>query len=145
VWLGFRLADPIIRLLITVAIFGIMWQSAKAVFTRLLDGGESHVVEDILRAARHVSDGSQVLDMRARWLGHRSASVRSGIKKRAVWGFNPGKQVEHACSQAAFPPWAHRRSLDTRHVDCRERFPGAACRTPFAKTALKSGYLVAAL
>jgi cation diffusion facilitator family transporter len=38
VWLGFPLADPIIGLLITIAIFGIVWQSAKAVFTRLLDG-----------------------------------------------------------------------------------------------------------
>ena len=35
VWLGFPLADPIIGLLITITIFGIVWQSAKAVFTRL--------------------------------------------------------------------------------------------------------------
>ena len=40
VWLGYPLADPIIGLLITVAIFGIVWQSARAVFTRLLDGVE---------------------------------------------------------------------------------------------------------
>jgi cation diffusion facilitator family transporter len=33
VWLGFALTDPIIGLLITITIFGIVWQSAKAVFT----------------------------------------------------------------------------------------------------------------
>jgi cation diffusion facilitator family transporter len=71
VWLGFSLADPIIGLLITIAIFGIVWQSAKAVFTRLLDGVDPHVVADIQYAARHVSEVSEVLDVRARWLGHR--------------------------------------------------------------------------
>ena len=40
VWLGFPLADPIIGLLITIAIFGIVWQSAKSVLTRMLDGVE---------------------------------------------------------------------------------------------------------
>ena len=38
VWLGFPLADPIIGLLITITIFGIVWESAKAVITRALDG-----------------------------------------------------------------------------------------------------------
>jgi cation diffusion facilitator family transporter len=34
VWFGYPLADPIIGLLITVAIMGIVWQSARAVLTR---------------------------------------------------------------------------------------------------------------
>src|SRR5205807_2755128 len=33
VWLGLPLADPLIGLLITLAIFGIVWQSSKAVLT----------------------------------------------------------------------------------------------------------------
>jgi cation diffusion facilitator family transporter len=71
VWLGFPLADPIIGLLITITIFGIVWQSAKAVFTRLLDGVEPHIVGDIQHAVGHVSEVSEVLGVRARWLGHR--------------------------------------------------------------------------
>jgi len=71
VWLGFPLADPIIGLLITAAIFGIVWQSVKAVFTRMLDGVES----DVLRELRHASEGAQgvraVSEVRARWIGHR--------------------------------------------------------------------------
>ena len=35
VWLGYPLADLIVGLIITIAIFGIVWQSTKAVFTRL--------------------------------------------------------------------------------------------------------------
>lgn len=38
IWLGYPLADPIIGLLITAAILGIVWQSGKTVFARLLDG-----------------------------------------------------------------------------------------------------------
>lgn len=71
VWLGFPLADPIVGLLITIAIFGIVWQSAKAVFTRMLDGVEPQVIDEIRHAAEHVPGIRAVLDARARWLGHR--------------------------------------------------------------------------
>lgn len=71
VWLGFPLADPIIGLLITLAIFGIVWQSSKAVFTRMLDGVEPHVIDEIKHAADHVPGVSSVLDVKARWVGHR--------------------------------------------------------------------------
>ena len=71
VWLGFPLADPIIGLLITLAIFGIVWQSSKAVFTRMLDGVEPHVIDEVKHAADHVPGVSSVLDVKARWVGHR--------------------------------------------------------------------------
>ena len=71
VWLGYPLADPVVGLIITLAIFGIVWQSTKAVFTRLLDGVEPGVVEEIRHAARHVSAVREVRNVRARWLGHR--------------------------------------------------------------------------
>jgi cation diffusion facilitator family transporter len=51
VWLGFPLADPLIGLLITIAIFGIVWQSAKAVITRSLDGIDPNVTAEIRHAA----------------------------------------------------------------------------------------------
>src|SRR6476620_1213962 len=55
VWLGFPLADPIIGLLITIAIFGIVWQSARSVLTRMLDGVEPGVVKEVVHAGEHVS------------------------------------------------------------------------------------------
>ena len=51
VWLGFPLADPVVGLLITIAIFGIVWQSARAVFTRMLDGVEPGSSSEIHHAA----------------------------------------------------------------------------------------------
>ena len=71
VWAGFPLADPIVGLLITLAIFGIVWQSAKAVFTRMLDGVEPDLVSKIDHAAAQVPEILQVIDAKARWLGHR--------------------------------------------------------------------------
>ena len=71
VWLGFPLADPIVGLLITIAIFGIVWQSSKAVFVRMLDGVDPAITDEIRHAAAHVKGVLQVLDVRARWLGHR--------------------------------------------------------------------------
>ena len=54
VWLGFPLADPIVGLLITVMIFGIIWQSARSVFTRMLDGVEPEMLREIEHSAEHV-------------------------------------------------------------------------------------------
>lgn len=71
VWLGYPLADPIIGLLITVAILVIVWQSGKTVFTRLLDGVEPGVIEEIQHTASHVAGVEDVAEVRARWLGHR--------------------------------------------------------------------------
>lgn len=71
VWLGFPLADPIVGLLITIAIFGIVWQSSKAVFVRMLDGVDPAITDEIRHASEHVDGVRQILDVKARWLGHR--------------------------------------------------------------------------
>jgi hypothetical protein len=71
VWLGFPLADPIVGLVITVAILGIVWQSGRAIFTRMLDGVEPGVTDEIRHAAEHVPGIARVDDVRARWIGHR--------------------------------------------------------------------------
>ena len=49
----------------------IVWQSGKMVFTRLLDGVEPGVIEEIWHAAAHVERVEDVSEVRARWLGHR--------------------------------------------------------------------------
>lgn len=71
VWLGYPMADAIVGLLITVAILGIVWQSGKAVFTRMLDGIEPKVIGEIKHAAQHVTGVRDVTEVRVRWIGHR--------------------------------------------------------------------------
>jgi cation diffusion facilitator family transporter len=71
VWFGYPLLDPVVGLLIAAAILVIVWQSAKMVFSRLLDGVEPEAIEKIRHAASHVSGVEDVSEVRARWLGHR--------------------------------------------------------------------------
>jgi cation diffusion facilitator family transporter len=72
VWFGYPLADPIIGLLIAAAILVIVWQSGRVVFTRLLDGVDPEVIDEIRSAATHHVEGVEgVTEVRARWLGHR--------------------------------------------------------------------------
>jgi cation diffusion facilitator family transporter len=71
VWLGYPLADPVVGLLITAAIFGIVLQSGKSIFIRMLDGAEPHIIDEIRHAAEHVPQVEEVTEVRARWLGHR--------------------------------------------------------------------------
>ncbi|WP_028733372.1 cation diffusion facilitator family transporter [Rhizobium leguminosarum] len=71
VWMGFPLADPIVGLLITIAIFGIVWQSARSVITRSLDGVEPGITDEIRHAAEHVAGIERLTDVKARWLGHK--------------------------------------------------------------------------
>jgi cation diffusion facilitator family transporter len=71
VWFGYPLADPVVGLLITIAIFGIVIQSSKQVFSRMLDGVDPHIIDEIRHAVQHVANVKEVTDIRARWLGHR--------------------------------------------------------------------------
>ena len=71
VWLGFPLADPIVGFLISIAIFGIVWQSSKAVFRRMLDGSEPAIQDEVSHAADHVQGIFSLKGIRARWVGHR--------------------------------------------------------------------------
>jgi len=71
VWLGFPLADPIVGLLITISILGIVWESGKAVLTRLVDGVDPEVIDEIRHAVNHTQGVHDVADVRVRWSGHR--------------------------------------------------------------------------
>ncbi|MGB7787538.1 cation diffusion facilitator family transporter [Methanoregula sp.] len=71
VYVGFPLADPIIGLIITIAIFWIVWDSVKTIFTRLLDGVDPVITDEIRYTADHVEGVAEITDVKVRWLGHR--------------------------------------------------------------------------
>ena len=98
VWLGYPLADPLIGLLITAAILGIVWQSGKAVFTRLLDGVEPEMIDEIREAAHRTPGVREVTEVRARWIGHRphaevNIAVDPGLS--VAEGHAIAKEVHH--------------------------------------------------
>ncbi|MGV1005859.1 MAG: cation diffusion facilitator family transporter [Candidatus Nanopelagicales bacterium] len=71
VWLGFPLADPLVGLLITVAILMVLRTAARDVFARLLDGVDPHLVETAERALAAEPGVIGVRHVRMRWIGHR--------------------------------------------------------------------------
>jgi cation diffusion facilitator family transporter len=71
IWAGYPLADPIVGLVISAAIFVLVIQSARSIVLRMLDGVETPLLEEIAHAARHVDSVEDVTDVRARWIGHR--------------------------------------------------------------------------
>ncbi|HXS10309.1 MAG TPA: cation diffusion facilitator family transporter [Candidatus Krumholzibacteria bacterium] len=101
VWLGFPLADPIVGLLISIAIARIVWQSGKVVFTRLLDGVEPHLVDEIRHTAGHTPGVAKVTDVRARWSGHRlraELDVAVAAELSVAEGHAIAKEVGHRLS-----------------------------------------------
>lgn len=71
VWLGFPLADPLVGLLITVAILMVLRTAARDVFARLLDGVDPHLVETAEQALAAEPGVIGVRHVRMRWIGHR--------------------------------------------------------------------------
>lgn len=69
--LGFPLADPIIGMLITVAILFIVKDTGVAMWHRLMDAVEPGMIDQLESVARNVSGAQDAHDLRLRWLGHK--------------------------------------------------------------------------
>jgi cation diffusion facilitator family transporter len=71
VWLGFPLADPIVGLIITVAIVAVLRTAVRDVFRRLLDGVDPALVDSAEQALAREPGVIAVRSVRMRWIGHR--------------------------------------------------------------------------
>lgn len=71
VWAGYPRADPLVGLLISVAILRIGWSSGHVVLTRLIDGVDPEIVDEVRAAAARASGAEDVAGVKVRWLGHR--------------------------------------------------------------------------
>jgi divalent metal cation (Fe/Co/Zn/Cd) transporter len=87
-----------VGLLIAAAILVIVWQSGKTVFTRLLDGVDPKVIEEIQHAASHVPGVEDVAEVRARWVGHRlraEVNVAVDPERSVAEGHAIAREVNH--------------------------------------------------
>ncbi|BDU02584.1 cation diffusion facilitator family transporter [Nocardia sputorum] len=69
--LGFPLADPIVGLLITIAILAVLRTAARDVLRRLMDAVEPGLVTAAERALAAEPGVQGVRSLRMRWIGHR--------------------------------------------------------------------------
>ncbi len=68
--LGFPLADPLVGLVITVAILGVLRSAAREVFARLMDAVDPALVDRAERAVASTTGVLEVHELRIRWIGH---------------------------------------------------------------------------
>lgn len=71
VLLGFPLADPIVGLIISAAIFVLLIGTVRSIGARLLDGVEPHLIDRVEHALEHVGGLTGIERVRLRWVGHR--------------------------------------------------------------------------
>ena len=69
--LGFPIADPIIGILITLAILAILRTAVRDVFRRLLDGVDPELVDAAENALAIEPGVTAVRSLKMRWIGHR--------------------------------------------------------------------------
>ena len=67
---GWELADPIVGLLITVAILFVLRGAARDIYRRLMDSVEPDLVDEVNRVLASVPGVEEVESVRIRWLGH---------------------------------------------------------------------------
>jgi len=73
--IGVPILDPIVGVVIGIAIIGITWNAIKAVWYRMMDAVNPHLVEHVEAHARAVAGVEDVLTLRLRWVGHRMYGV----------------------------------------------------------------------
>lgn len=98
VWLGYPLADSVVGLFITAAIVRIVWESGKSVFTRLLDGVDPEVVNEIRQVVNHAQGVLDITEVRVRWLGHRlhaELNIAVSSKLSVEQGHEIATEVRH--------------------------------------------------
>ncbi len=98
IWAGYPLADPLVGLAITIAIFGIVIQNGREIFTRILDGVDPTVIEEIRHTASLVSEAKEVTEVRARWLGHRlhaEVNVAVDSRRTVAEGHSVATELRH--------------------------------------------------
>jgi cation diffusion facilitator family transporter len=68
--LGVPAADPIVGLLITVAIVAVLRDAAREVYRRLMDAVDPELVSTAEAAVRATSGVDDIGELRLRWIGH---------------------------------------------------------------------------
>lgn len=98
-WLGWPLLDPLFGLLIAFAILFITWDAIKAMWYRLLDAVDPHLVDHAELALKSAGGMTNIKSLRMRWVGH-SLHLVAELHVAADVSFKEVKQLHHKVSKA---------------------------------------------
>jgi divalent metal cation (Fe/Co/Zn/Cd) transporter len=76
----------------------IVWQASVTMVTRLLDGVDPTVIEEITHAVQHTPEVQEVTQVRIRWLGHRlhaELNIAVSPELSVAQGHAIAKEVRH--------------------------------------------------
>ncbi|MGW1025962.1 cation diffusion facilitator family transporter [Streptomyces sp. NPDC002577] len=127
---GLPVADPVVGLLITVAILFALRDAAREVFRRMMDAVDPALVDAAERALREVPGVRDVGELRLRWIGHRlraevAVVVDGEVTARAAHGV--AVAAEHALLHAV-----PRLSAALVHADPAPAGPAGTDEDPHA-------------
>lgn len=124
VMLGFPLADPIIGLIITVAILAVLKGAATDVFQRLMDAVDPAVVDRAEQALRAVPAVNGVDRVRMRWIGH-TLHAEADVAVDDATDLAEAHELAHRCERELRGAVARLESA-TVHVHPAAAHPAAA-------------------
>lgn len=96
---GLPVADPVIGLLITVAILYVLRDAGREVYHRLMDGVDPELVQQAVHVVGEVPGVEDVAGVRMRWTGHRllaDVQIRVDGRLPVTEAHVIAHQVEHA-------------------------------------------------
>ncbi len=70
-WLGFPILDPLIGILIGIAIVGITWGATKSMWYRLMDAVDPELIHTVEHVVEHHPEIKSADRIQLRWVGHR--------------------------------------------------------------------------
>ncbi|MCB5908872.1 cation diffusion facilitator family transporter [Streptomyces pinistramenti] len=125
--LGWRVADPVVGLLITAAILLVLKDAAREVYRRLMDAVDPGLVDDAERALRGVPGVLGIGQVRMRWIGHAlraEADIVVAPHLTVVQAHEVAVAAEHALLHAV--PRLTAATLHTDHTPTGTSDPHAA-------------------
>jgi cation diffusion facilitator family transporter len=92
--LGWRWADPVVGLLITVAILGVLRSAVSQVGARLMDAVDPGLVERATAAVAGVGGVDDVRELRIRWIGH-TLRAEADVTVAATLSVEQAHEIAH--------------------------------------------------
>jgi cation diffusion facilitator family transporter len=96
--LGYPLADPIVGLLITVAVLGVLRGAVREIYRRLMDAVDPALTDLAATTLGGAPDVLGVDELRLRWIGHRlraEATIRVGADLSLVAAHEIADRARH--------------------------------------------------
>ncbi len=98
--IGLPILDPIVGVIIGFAIVGITWKAIKAIWYRMMDAVDPHLVEHVEAHVLAVDGVLAIETLRLRWVGHRMYGVAQ-VQVGADVTFAASQEITRAVQREA--------------------------------------------